>query len=261
MALNLPRFYAGQVLNSDRGKLMSNGPQYLLRGFQLLRQPGLRRYVIGPIVINILLFASLIGYATAQFDYWTDYLMAQIPAWLSFLEFILWPLFALLMLAIVIVGFTVVVNIIGAPFNALLAERVAQRCTGTLPLSAQEDWLGFAASIPRSLGREVARLVYTLPLALLIWIITLIPGINVLAPALWFAWGAWMMSIQYVDYAADNDRISFSSMRRQLAAQRVLSMGFGAAVAGLTLVPLVNLVIMPAAVCGATMLWCERFQK
>ncbi len=32
------------------------GAQYLLDGFILIRQPGLRRYVIIPLMINILLF-------------------------------------------------------------------------------------------------------------------------------------------------------------------------------------------------------------
>lgn len=239
---------------------MTEGINYLTRGFRMLREPGIRRYAVGPVLINIVLFGALLTYATSQFNYWTDYLLGQIPGWLSFLEFILWPLFVVLMIIVVIFSFTIVVNLIGAPFNALLAEQIAERCTGEAPPSASEDWLGFAASIPRSLIRELARLAYTLPLALLIWILTLIPALNVAAPLLWFAWGAWMMSIQYTDYAADNNRISFSNMRRVLSRKRMLTLEFGAAVTVMTMIPIVNLVAMPTAVCGATLLWCERLQ-
>jgi len=230
---------------------MPQGFQYLLRGLRMLKQEGIRRYVIGPLLINIVLFASLITFATQQFVFWTDYLLQKIPPWLSFLEFII----------MVIFSFTMLVNIIGAPFNALLAERVAEQCTGVAPVSAVEDWKGMLASVPRSLAREFARLAYTLPLALLIWLVTLIPAVNVLAPALWFLWGAWMMSIQYTDYAADNNRTGFADLRQTLSNNRTLTMGFGAGVTLLTMVPLLNMIIMPAAVCGATLLWCERLES
>jgi CysZ protein len=39
---------------------------------------------------------------------------------------------------------------------------------------------------------------------------------------------------------------------------RALSLGFGMAVMFSSMVPLINFVIMPAAVCGATALWLER---
>lgn len=227
----------------------------------MLKQSGLRRYVIGPIIINVLLFASLITFATNQFMYWTDYFLQQIPAWLSFLEFLLWPLFVILMIIMVIFSFTMLVNIIGAPFNALLAEQVAEQCTGKAPVSATEDWKGMIASVPRSLAREFRRLAYTLPLALAIWLITLIPGLNLIAPALWFLWGAWMMSIQYTDYAADNNRTGFADLRQTLSKNRGLTMGFGAGVTLLTMVPIVNMIVMPAAVCGATLLWCEQLES
>lgn len=240
---------------------MNEGLNYLARGFRMLKEPGVRKYAAGPLLINIILFASLITFASQQFNYWTDYLLGQIPSWLGFLEFILWPLFVLLMLVIVIFSFTMLINIIGAPFNAILAEQVAERCTGKAPPSASETWTGIAASVPRSLIRELTRLAYTLPMALGIWIITLIPAINVAAPALWFLWGAWMMSIQYSDYAADNNRVKFGNMRAVLSKNRGLTLSFGAAVTLATLIPILNLFVMPAAVCGATLLWCERLQS
>ena len=240
---------------------MNEGLSYLIRGFKMLKEDGIRRYAAGPLIINIVLFASLITYATTEFNYWTDYLLAQIPSWLSFLEFILWPLFIVLMLIIVIFSFTILVNIIGAPFNAILAEQVTVRSVGTAPVSASDNWVGVAASVPRSLVREVTRLVYILPLAPLIWVLTLIPGLNVLTPVLWFLWGAWMMSIQYTDYAADNDRISFGKLRKSLSTNRTLTLSFGAGVTLATMIPILNFFVMPAAVCGATLMWCEQLQN
>lgn len=239
---------------------MTQGPEYLLRGLRMLREPGIRRYVAGPLIINIALFATLIGVAVQQFNFLLSYLDTLIPSWLDWLEYILWPLFALVMIVIVAFTFSMLVNIIGAPFNAILAEKVAQRTLGVDPASTNDGWAALLASVPRSIFRELARLAYTVPLALLLWILTLIPGLNIVAPLLWFLWGAWMMSIQYTDYPADNDKISFRDLRMQLSANRILTLGFGAGVTAATMVPLLNLVVMPAAVCGATLLWCERLK-
>ena len=67
-----------------------------------------------------------------------------------------------------------------------------------------------------------------------------------------------MLSIQYCDYAADNELVSFKEMKTQLAQPYSQSVAFGAMVALLTLIPFINLILMPAAVIGGTHLWVER---
>ncbi|MEN8761084.1 MAG: EI24 domain-containing protein, partial [Thiogranum sp.] len=42
---------------------LSAGPGYLLQGFSLLRKPGLRRFVLMPLLINIVLFGGLVWWA------------------------------------------------------------------------------------------------------------------------------------------------------------------------------------------------------
>ncbi len=66
-----------------------------------------------------------------------------------------------------------------------------------------------------------------------------------------------MMSIQYTDYPADNDRLSFKRLRQLLSQNRVLTLGFGASVTVATMIPGINLFVMPAAVCGASIMWAE----
>ena len=214
------------------------GADYLLRGFRMLGKPGIRRFVWIPLTINIALFAALMTYSVNKFSGWVTYLLGLIPSWLEFLQWLLWPVFILLLIIIVVFTFTIVANLIASPFNG---------------------W-GTVASVPRSLARELSKLLYILPVALLIWILTLIPTINIVSPVLWLCWGAWMMAIQYGDYPADNNRIRFKSFRRILAGQRLLSLGFGAAVLGATMIPGVNLFVIPSAICGATLLWCERLR-
>lgn len=238
----------------------ANGLNYLVRGFKMLREPGIRYFAWAPVLVNIVIFVALGSYSINQFDSWNDSLLARIPDWASFLEWLLWPLFLLLLAIIVIFTFTIIVNIIGAPFNAVLAELVEQKLEGEPPPSASDNWKQMLAGAPKALLRELSRLAYVLPIALGIWILTLIPLFTPFAPFMWFLWGAWMMALQYSDYPADNNKITFKQLRQTLAQRRVLSLGFGAGVTAFTLIPFLNLFVMPAAVCGACIMWCEQLK-
>ncbi|WP_207060610.1 sulfate transporter CysZ [Motiliproteus sp. SC1-56] len=235
------------------------GGGYLLRGLQLLTEPGLRTFVIVPLIVNLLLFSTAIYLLIQQFGNWVDYWLSLMPEWLSFAEWLLWPLFALLVLLGVYFSFTLIANFIAAPFNGLLAERVEHRLRGTIP--PDEGWRELLASTGRALQRELAKLVYYLPRLLLIFILTLVPVVGFAAPLFWFFFGAWMMAIQYCDYPMDNNRVSFTHMRQLLKSRRLSSLGFGALVSLGMLVPVINLLIMPAAVIGATLFWVEEFPE
>ena len=101
-----------------------SGPQYLREGLRLVLSPGLRLFVLLPLAINLVLFVGLIYLAGHQFSLWVDTLMPSLPEWLSFLSYILWPLFVVLVALMVFFTFTMLANIIAAPFNGFLAEKV-----------------------------------------------------------------------------------------------------------------------------------------
>lgn len=68
-----------------------------------------------------------------------------------------------------------------------------------------------------------------------------------------------MMAIQYCDYPMDNNKVSFKDMKEALKQRRLTSLGFGGLVSIGMMIPLVNLLIMPAAVVGATIFWVEEY--
>ncbi len=49
-------------------------------------------------------------------------------------------------------------------------------------------------------------------------------------------------------------------MRNNLKQKQSTAYGFGILVAILTTIPVVNLIIMPVAVCGATAMWVNEFR-
>ena len=169
-----------------------SGPQYLFRGFELLRLPGIRLFVALPLLINTIIFGTLSYLAFDYFSHWINQLVAWLPDWLDFLQWLLWPLAVILVLAVVMYLFSTIANIIAAPFNGLLAEKLEEHLCG-VEVEARETLVQALASFPRSIGRECRKLLYYAGFAIITLIASFI--ISPLAPLLWFAMNAWMMAI------------------------------------------------------------------
>ncbi len=234
-----------------------SGPQYLREGLKLILSPGLRLFVLLPLAVNLILFVGLIYFAGHQFSLWVDALMPSLPQWLSFLSYVLWPLFVVLVGLMVFFTFTMFANIIAAPFNGFLAEKVEVVVRG------QDDfppfsWAELMAMVPRTLGREMRKLGYFLPRAIGLLILSFIPVVNLIAAPLWLLFGVWMMAVQYIDYPADNNKLSWQDMLAWLREKRWQSLGFGGITYAALLVPGLNILMMPAAVAGATVFWVRE---
>jgi CysZ protein len=59
----------------------------------------------------------------------------------------------------------------------------------------------------------------------------------------------------------DNHQRSFAQVKAAVRSRRLTSLGFGGLVALCTGIPLVNFFVVPAAVVGATLLWCEELRS
>ena len=222
-------------------------------------QPGLRRFVLIPLIANIVLF-SLMGWLLYGLivDFY-EAAMLTVPEWLQFLSWIITPL--LWLIGGLMTGYvsTLIVLMLTSPFHALLAEKVEEAITGE-PVPALDGIAAALLEVPRALFRELRKVLYYVPMAVGVLILTIVPLFNVFAPLAWFLLGAWMMSLQFVDYPMDNHRLAFRDVRDACAARRLSTIGFGGTVAFFTGIPLLNLIVIPAAVIGATLLWCEELR-
>ena len=232
------------------------GLECFLDGFQLIRRPGLRRYFIVPCLINAVVLTLLVVLSYSHFDDWVAIIVAWFPDWMSALYWLVWGISLIVLLVLILFVFTFMANIIASPFNAILSIKVEQALTGSAPVSTVSPWL----ILPRSVARELAKLRYTLPRLLGLLLITIIPVINTVAPFLWVLFGAWMMSIQYADYAADNNDVSFRELQSRVRARRLDALMFGLPAYLLLTVPVVNLILMPIGVAGGTRFWVERLR-
>ena len=240
------------------------GASYLWRGLRMLNQPGIRGFVLIPLGVNILIFSSLTIISVNQFNLWIDYLLGWLPDWpvLDLIRWIILPLLVALLLVVFMYSFSIVANFIAAPFNGLLAEKVEERLTGA-PVNASETFADALRLAPRAIAREASKILYYLPRAILLGLLSL-PLLFLFPPAvtvIWFVFGAWMMCMQYVDFPMDNHRHNLKTVRNRLASRRLTSLGFGGFTLMATMIPLVNFLAMPAAVCGATIFWVEALQE
>lgn len=233
------------------------GFKHAWSGLAALATPGLGRFVIWPLLISIAVFSAIIFVAAAGFGALIDWLLAWLPAWLDWIQFLLWPLFALVALLMGIYSFTLLANLLGAPFNGLLAARYENHLRGVPPPS---DERSFVAASLASLSHEIRKLLYLARWLLLAAILFVVPVVNLFAPLVWVSMGAWLLALEYVGYPMDNHAVDAGRQRRLLAGRRSMALGFGAGVMLLSTVPLLNLLAMPAAVLGATRLWCDLGQ-
>lgn len=237
---------------------------YVPVGWRLLRTPGLRRFVWMPILVNLLVFGVL--------GWWVNSLALEwIASWSFFnalgdwwivnaLKTILQWIITIALLFSTAFLFTLLANLIGAPFNGLLAERVEAHLVGDVSKPAPSVVV-LIKSIPRLMLSEIAKLLYLVLCLLPLLILQFIPVINIVAPVLLFLFGAWMFALEYMDYPMGNHGALFRDVRKRMRLNRRAAYGFGCIVSLLSTIPIVNLVIMPIAVAGATALYVDHIRE
>lgn len=215
----------------------------LINGLKLLTTPALRPFVIMPIIINLILYSAalVLGY------FYLHHLVVQmIPTWLHWLTWLIYPLFFITFGVIGFFTFSLMANLIAAPFYAKLAEKTLHVIGATLPEiaqpSAKEVWLS-----------ELQRLRYSLTHTLPLLILFVIPVVNLIAPVLWFGFSAWCVALEFFGYPQENRGVLFAQQQAELKTMKLQALSFGGLVTFGQSLPILNIVIAPAAVIAATL--------
>ena len=233
-----------------------SGALYFARGLAIVTRPGIRAYVVAPLLINTVLFVALIYFGASWL---VGFAEDMLPGWLDFLAWILIPAFVVSAFMAGFYTFNLVANLVAAPFNGLLAAAVEGHLTGRPPPSAGGGWRTFVKELGATLVNEVRKLAYVAIRSLPPLVLFVIPGVNVVAPFVWMLLGAWMLAVTYLDYPMANHGIGFVELRARLAERRLLGLGFGGAAMAALAVPVLNFLVIPCAVAGATAMWVEQF--
>lgn len=242
---------------------MSNpfaGAVYFIKGLKLLNQPSIRRYVIIPLCINIVLFSMLLWLGISYFSDLMIWLEDYMPDWLDWITWLLWPLFIISALLIGAFAFSLIANIIAAPFNSMLSTAVEKHLMGASATGSDPDYTGTMAGAIEDVRNEFKKLAYFLVWMIPFLILFLIPIVNIAAPLMWFVFTAWMLSLEYIDYPLSNRKLMFPEIKKRISEQRLAALGFGSMVNVALMVPVFNFIVMPASVAGATAYAVERIQ-
>jgi CysZ protein len=148
-------------------------------------------------------------------------------------------------------AFTAVTLAIGDPFYERISELVEHRYGGVPD--------GVEVSFGRSLGRSVVDSIRLITLSILagipLFLLGLIPVVGqIVSPVLGALVGGWLLAVELTGAPFQRRGQRLRDRRRVLRANRPATLGFGVAVFLCFLIPLGAILLMPAAIAGATLL-------
>jgi CysZ protein len=147
--------------------------------------------------------------------------------------------------------FTALTLLIGQPFYEAISKSVEQRLGGV----AGEVDVSFWRSLPRTVSDSLRLLVLTLLLGIPLFLGGLIPTVGqTVVPVIGAMVGGWILTLELTSVPFERRGLRLRDRRRLLRGRRAMAVGFGTATFVCFLIPLGAILVMPAAVAGATLL-------
>jgi CysZ protein len=150
-----------------------------------------------------------------------------------------------------ILTYTAVTLLIGDPFYERISELVEDRCGG-VPDAVE---VGFWESLRRSLVDSLRLIGLSILFGVPLFALGFVPLIGqTVIPVVGALVGGWLLAVELTGVPFQRRGKRIADRRTALRAARPLSLGFGVAVFCCFLIPLGAVLLMPAAVAGATLL-------
>jgi len=231
----------------------ARGTGDLSRGFAEIRRcPAAWKWLLAPAIVTLALIAAAIAGIAHVVHPLVAWVTAHLP---SFLAGIAGGLLEIVLVAVLGLGalliFTAVAGAIAGPFNEMLSERIEAHLTGkpepafSLPRFLHELSLGIAHGIRRVIVAILGALV-----VFALGFIPIVGTIAALVLGFWFA--ARGAAYDCYDAVLARRGMAYRDKLAYLERHRARSLGLGATVAALLLVPGINLVVLGLGAAGAT---------
>jgi CysZ protein len=232
------------------------GVGLMLRGLSLvLRSPRLWFLGLIPAVITFGLLGvglfvlvkwdgQLATLITPFADHWASALRSTLRAIVEIALLGAWVLLSVLL-------YTALTLIIGQPFYEAIAKRIDDDMGGI----KGERNVSFWRQLPRSIVESARLLFLTAMKGVLVFLVALIPVAGQIAgPILGAFVGGWAIALELTSVAFERRGLVLRHRRQLLGQRRALTLGFGVAAFTCLLIPGVDVLLMPGAVAGATLL-------
>ncbi len=236
---------------------LTPSPLYILRGAMFLwRNTVLWKYAAAPLAISFLIFGLSYVLLYYLFHDMLHGLMGQQWYW-QVLYYLIIVVVAILLVAVFFFIFRAVASAIAAPFNDLLSEKTEQLVTGVYRETPFSVILVFKDA-SRSIVHSFKILGIYLGLLIFLLFLLLIPGLGYpFYTAAMIFLSSYMLAYEYIGYPLDRRRLTFRDKRAFLRAHLRSSIGFGIGNFAVGCVPVLNLLMIPAAVVGGTLLYLK----
>src|SRR6266480_7057917 len=151
-----------------------------------------------------------------------------------------------------IIVYTGLTLLIGDPFYEKISERVEARLGG-IPGGAVD--LPFWKELRRSIGESIRLVVFSAVVGVLLFVGGLLPAVGqTVVPVIAAFIGGWALTMELTGIPFARRGLRLRERRRILRQHRWLALGFGVSVFVCFFIPLGAVLVMPAAVIGATLL-------
>lgn len=225
-----------------------SGLRFFLAGWRvLLRNPPLLALSLVPVLLTIVLLSSLAFGSVWAIGNLLGEPADELSAGLKFMMQVI-VLFAALFIGVVL--YLPLTRVILAPFTESLARRTHATVYATpLPLS-EMHWM-------RAMWEGLKLVSLQIVLALFIVLISIF--VPVIGPIIGFLAGTVFCAMDFLDIPLSARGLPMRRKFRCLWDNKAVALGFGTVGYLMLLIPLINLLALPAGIIGATIL-CERLR-
>ena len=250
------------------------GASYPLRAIGTFsKNPGLLKYIVVPILVNIIiaiaLYSGLLFFGWQFVDeiktdvtLWLNQIIADLPQWLGFLTYSISALIFLLRFLLIIVlliatGFllTQFGVLLGAPWYGQLSEQLEKVRTGKVEIIE----INIFSDLGRAILYELKKLLLIAICGILLLLLNFAPGVGTVISTLGsLALTTTIVCLDFFDSTLERRRLKFRNKLRIVLKSLPASGSFGLVCLGLISIPLLNLVTIPLCVASGTLFVCDR---
>jgi CysZ protein len=228
----------------------------------VLRAPGLWLLGVLPALITFLLllggFVALAAYddriaafITPYADTWSSWQRDTLRLAVELALIVVW-------VVVSVVLFASLTLIIGEPFYEAISKRIDDSLGGI----RSEQSVRFWRQLPRSIMESARLLLLTAFNAIIVFLVTLVPVAGQFGgPVLGAFLGGWVITLELTSVPFERRGLVLRHRRQLLRRRRWLAYGFGVTSFIFLLIPGVDVLLMPGAVAGATLLSRRVFDE
>lgn len=250
-------------------KSVFQGFGYNIKGWRFFfAHKTLWKFVLIPFFLNLLFFALILF---LYFHFYDDVFAALFKPfakwdianpqgfWQNVLDGVYWFLRLLIQAVVFVVSFLIILMsvylaslVLNGPFYELLSEKVLV-LRGELsdkPFAIKE----FLIEVKHSLKTEAAKAALFITVTLVLFLLSWIPVLGLVATALQFVFSAWFFAFGVCAYPLVLQRTPVREILKWGTARKSLLFGFGLP----SMIPFVGLILMNFQVVGGTLLYVEN---